>query len=230
MHRERTSRVGTPRVVLGICLIALGVLFTLENFGFRDIWAFWPVLLVVVGLSKLLWPASPSSRRMGVVVLAIGVILLLDENHLGVIELDFWDLFPLIFVLVGISILWRGLAGREAACAPREEAAEVNAVAILGGSRRTSTSDHFRGGDLIAFMGGVEVDLTGASTADGTAVIDAFAFWGGVDIRVPADWTVTMRGVPLLGGYADNTTPPTEPAGRLVVKGFAIMGAVEVKN
>lgn len=229
MSDERKQWAITPRVVLGICLILLGVLFTLENLGFGDIWSYWPVLLIAVGASKLLWPASGSSRSTGFVLLAIGLIFLLDENHLGILDFEFWDLFPLVFVLIGISIVWRGLLGRKAEALP-EDQATINAVAVLGGSRRTTTSEDFRGGDLVAFMGGVELDLRGAKIGPEPAVIDAFAFWGGVDIKVPPDWTITMRGVPLLGGYEDSTEPPEEPQGRLIVKGFAIMGGVEVKN
>ena len=39
------------------------------------------------------------------------------------------------------------------------------------------------------------------------------------------------RVVPLLGGYEDKTRPPKGAAAHtLVVRGFAIMGGIEVKN
>ena len=34
----------------------------------------------------------------------------------------------------------------------------------------------------------------------------------------------------LLGGIEDKTVPPANPAKRLVIEGYAIMGGVEVKN
>ena len=55
----------------------------------------------------------------------------------------------------------------------------------MGGVNRTSNAPDFRGGDMMAFMGGCEIDLRQARIAAGPAVIDAFAFWGGVEIQVP---------------------------------------------
>ena len=55
--------------------------------------------------------------------------------------------------------------------------------------------------------------------------------WGGIEIRVPDDWTVDLRGVPVLAGFVDKTRPPamaTEK--RLVIRGMALMGGVEIKN
>ena len=51
-------------------------------------------------------------------------------------------------------------------------------------------------------MGGCEIDLRHASI-DGEAVIDIFALWGGVELRVPPDWTVVSRVTPILGGVDD---------------------------
>ena len=80
-------------------------------------------------------------------------------------------------------------------------------------------------------MGGCEVDLRQASIMNGPAVIDAFALWGGVEIKVPKDWSVTVKGIPVIGAYEDSTEPPAVDTGQhLVVKGFAIMGGIEVTN
>jgi hypothetical protein len=58
-----------------------------------------------------------------------------------------------------------------------------------------------------------------------------FAMWGGIEIRVPDDWTVVSRVTPVLGGFDDKTRPsPGAGAHRLVIRGFAIMGGIEVKN
>lgn len=230
---SRRSSPITPRLVFGLLLIFLGVVFTLDQLDWVDadaVLRFWPLFLVGVGASKLLWPASGGSRVAGLLLIAVGTWLLLEI--FDVVYFSFWDYWPLILVVIGARIAWRGLVGerREAVA---EGASTVNAVAVLGGVSRTSNSPDFRGGDLIAFMGGAEADLRQARIASGPAVIDAFAFWGGVEIKVPEDWTVILKGLPLLGGYEDNTTPPTaggEPRQELVVKGFAIMGGVEVKN
>ena len=109
--------------------------------------------------------------------------------------------------------------------------ATINAVGVLGGVGRKSAARDFRGGSLTAILGGCEIDLRNASIASGEAVIDAFALWGGVEIRVPRDWLVVSKGLPLLGGFVDSSTPPPAPATKvLVVRGMAVMGGVEIKN
>jgi hypothetical protein len=55
--------------------------------------------------------------------------------------------------------------------------------------------------------------------------------WGGIEIRVPEAWSVSGRVVPILGGFEDKTRPAQgATAHRLVVRGFAIMGGIEIKN
>ena len=234
--RSRRALIFTPTLIFGLLLIFIGVVFTLDQMGWiedvDDILRFWPLIFVAAGVSKLFWPGTSSSRTTGLILVVVGTLLQLEI--LGRIEFSIWDYWPLILVAVGAHIAWRGLGGRRKTVAA-DSASTINAVAVMGGVSRTSNSPDFRGGDLIAFMGGCEIDLRQARIADGPAVIDALAFWGGVEIRVPEDWTVILRGVPLMGGYEDKTRPlPAaelpEPRQELVVKGFAIMGGVEVKN
>ena len=76
-----------------------------------------------------------------------------------------------------------------------------------------------------------EIDLRPARMAGPSAVIDLFVIMGGVDMRVPEDWTVSCEAVPIMGGVEDRTRPPAgEPKGRLILRGFIMMGGVEVKN
>jgi hypothetical protein len=108
--------------------------------------------------------------------------------------------------------------------------AKMSAIAILGAVSRGNNSTAFRGADLMAIMGGCEIDLRQAAI-NGEAVIDVFAMWGGIEIRVPEDWTVVSKIVPLMGGVEDKTRPPQNAtAHRLVLRGFAIMGGVEIRN
>jgi len=229
------GRVFTPRVVLGLALIALGVVFTLDNLGLGDAWSVfwlygWPAALMLAGLSKLLWPASDTGRGFGLVLFSLGVLVLLGRKRLGVLPIRIWDLLPAALVLIGLLVLWRGLFGARGQRGRGGDTREVNTVAVLGGNRRSNGSDDFRGGDLVAIMGGVTLDLSHAAIQDHSAVIDVFAMWGGVEIVVPRGWDVALQGLPLLGSFEDNTAPPDQARGQLVVKGFAIMGGVEVKN
>ena len=79
-------------------------------------------------------------------------------------------------------------------------------------------------------MGGCVIDLRDADMEEGTIELDCFAFWGGIEVQVSKDWEVVMQGTPILGGMDVRTANPTGVKKRIVIKGSAIMGGVEVKN
>jgi len=79
-------------------------------------------------------------------------------------------------------------------------------------------------------MGGVELDLTDATMTQSPAVIEAFAMWGGIEISVPETWEVTGEVVPFMGGFEIKVAPVGAPQRRLIVRGTAIMGGIEVKR
>jgi hypothetical protein len=74
----------------------------------------------------------------------------------------------------------------------------------------------------------VELDLRKANLT-GTAYLDVVAFWGGIEIKVPAGWTVDGRVVTLMGAFENKVdSPPVSGGPHLVLRGHAIMGAVIV--
>ena len=115
------------------------------------------------------------------------------------------------------------------AAAPHDNSA-MTVVAIMSGVTRGNNSPAFRRADVFAFMGGCEIDLRKAAI-NGEAIVDLFCLWGGIEIRVPEDWTVVSQIVPLMGGVDDKTRPPqTASAHRLTLRGMALMGGVEIKK
>lgn len=226
----------TPRMVVGLFVILLGTLLTLDNFDIlevEDFLAWWPTVLIALGLVHLLQPRR--SKVGGTLFLLIGSVLL--AANLGYLPMNVWELWPLIFVFIGISMISGTISRRRrmAAGVPADGAATdsvISALAVMSGVVRSNTSSDFRGGELTAVMGGCEFDLRGATIKRGeTAVLDVFAMWGGIEIYVPRNWHVTVNGFPLLGGFEDKTyQQPDDASGHLIVKGMAVMGGVEVKN
>ena len=104
---------------------------------------------------------------------------------------------------------------------------------FTGGKRRIMTNN-FRGGEVIAVFGGVEVDLRGSQLGTGDAVVDITAAFGGCNIKVPTNWYVEMRGVAAFGGYSNKTIPPRLNPGqriqKLTVTGTAAFGGVVIEN
>jgi len=110
----------------------------------------------------------------------------------------------------------------------------VSVWSILGGREWRSDGTPFRGGNVVATFEGCEVDLTGATIDGPEAVIEATAMFGGVKTIVPYGWRIVTQGSQLFGAYANKTRPPQSmvsgSAPRLLVKGLALFGGVEVTH
>lgn len=219
----------TPQLVFGLLVIAAGVLFTLDNFGVvhaGDYIRLWPTGLIAIGLLKLSQSRRGPGAMAGMLFVLVGVWWLLES--LTVFEIDVRDYWPLLLVFFGSYLVWQGLSVR-ARPSVLEGGSMVSALAILGAVTRGSNVRDFRGADLTAIMGGCELDLRHASL-ESDAVIDVFAMWGGIEIRVPEDWTIDSQIVPLLGGVEEKTRRPPAGGPRVTLRGFAIMSGVEIKN
>jgi len=223
---ERPDLRITPRLVLGLCIMCAGLVLALDNLGLLDagrIFRFWPLVLIAFGISKLLGDHSQRSGALVWIVLG-GAFLFLN---LGL--LSFPRVAALVLLLVGARIAWRALQPR-GALAGADAGGEFDIVQVLGGAKRGAAGSDFKGGQVLVFMGGCEIDLRGASMVKDEAILDLFAFWGGIEIKVPDDWELVSRGIALLGGFVDNTRHVAGAKKRLVLTGMAIMGGVEVKN
>jgi hypothetical protein len=240
-HRRRHGAV-SGRLVVGLCVMAFGLIFTLDSLGMVDAERFvnwWPLVLIAVGLVRILQPAGAPGRGFGWVLALLGGALLLDT-------LDLWDLdwglvFPLVMVAIGGVMVSRAVLGRRAppaaavgggeAGVPGAGASSVSAFALFGTVVRRPTTRSFRGGDLGAVFGACDLDLRGAELAPEGAVLEVFALFGGIDVRVPPGWAIEVTGTPILGAFEDNSGAGGAADGpRLTVQGLAIFGGVEVKS
>jgi predicted membrane protein len=241
---RRGDRGMTSQVLMGVLVIAIGLLFLLDNLDIievRDALAFWPLVFIFAGVAKLLDTTSPNGYLVGLAGIGIGVTMIL--HRLGIIYFSWRAAWPLILIAVGAMVVYRAVTGQRTArfgvaVADGKDAAQegaagpmqtVDVTAILGGFERRVLTQDFRGGEVTAVMGGCALDMREASIT-GEAMIHVFAFWGGVTLKVPPDWTVVLEGTPILGGFEEKTIAPPDSSKRLVVRGYAIMGGVEVRN
>jgi hypothetical protein len=166
-------------------------------------------------------------------LIAVGVLMTLQR--MGYIYFSWNMLWPLVLIALGASVLVKAVTRRGAvdSMAPAGNAGAddsvIDVTAILGGYQRRIAAPRFRGGEITAVMGGCELDLRSAGL-EGEAVINVFALCGGIAIKVPPEWTVVLQGTPVLGGFEEKTTPPPDASKRLIIKGYAIMGGLEVRN
>jgi predicted membrane protein len=231
-ERERNSH----RVVFGALVILVGTLALLDNmrvFNAREVIHFWPMVFVVFGVMKLFQARDPGAFIFGGALIAAGVALTLQ--NLGLLVIRWRDWWPVLLIGGGVLIIVSGAFGRKPGrgIAPVEfqstSESAIDAGALLSGIKMSNATADFRGGKVSAILGGVEIDLRNASI-NGTATLSVFAMMGGIEIKVPNDWAVVSNCVPILGGVDDKSVPPVSAAKKLVLTGYVVMGAIEVRN
>ncbi|WP_030793520.1 DUF1707 SHOCT-like domain-containing protein [Streptomyces sp. NRRL S-920] len=80
-----------------------------------------------------------------------------------------------------------------------------------------------------AMWGGGEIDLREAYFAERDVEIRCFTIMGGLQVIVPQELNVVVKGFGIMGGFDDRATGLGTPGSpRVVVKGFALMGGVGV--
>ena len=259
---ERTSAPFTPRILAGLVLTALGIVFTLDSFGVIDagsIGDYWPLFLIVPGFASLAWPRKNADRFWGVILVVVGTLFLL--RNLGIFRINFHHVWPVILVALGVYLVWRAMeprreppggaddsvgrrahdgvmAGLEASRDLRTPAASsgdrLDEFAMFGGGDRTIRSQAFRGGSVTAILGGFDIDLRDAVMAGDAAAIEVFVMMGGIDLKVPENWTVVIDVTPFMGGASyrrrGQASPGEGPPKVLTVRGFVFMGGVEIKH
>ncbi len=241
-HRQR------HRVVFGLFVIVVGLFALLDNlhlFDARLVQPYWPLIFVAVGALKLRQARSAGGYLIGGALVAVGAALTL--HNLGILQFRVRDWWPVLLILGGTVLITRGLrpgadgdeahrpgmrfGGRDGDARHErfEHGSRIDTSAVLSGSVLKNDTQDFRGGEVNAVMGGVQIDLRQASIRT-EAVLHIFAMWGGIQIRVPEDWSIVVTGTPVLGGIEDKTVPPMNATKRLVVEGVVIMGGVEIRN
>ena len=261
MHRRHFRHNHQPPMFFGFVLVGLGVLFLLDNLNLletRDvIRTFWPTVIIGWGVVRL-FRTRGGERLMGAVAVFVGSLFLgnqLFDWDVSVMAI-FW---PLILIAFGISILsraWGGVTTVQASVSTSapgaagvtdaggaatgdadpdarvDTSSTIKEFAVMAGVERKNISQTFRGGDVTAAMGSVEIDLRECRMAAEDVQVSVSVFLGEIVLRIPRDWTVDSRVAVVMASLEDRSEPPvgTSSPKRLVLTGSAFMGNVEIRN
>lgn len=224
----------TNRILWGLGLIAVGVIFGLNAMGYTDIDLFfdgwWTLFIIVPCLSGLLKGREVTGNLWG---LAIGLTLLATAQGF----LDFQILrklaFPAILVIFGVAILVKAMVGDRAARKfvelHRHDIGDQDYWATFSGQNLSFSGEKFRGAKLTAVFGGIKCDLRGA-LLETDVVVDATAIFGGVTVIVPQGYRVRVVSNSIFGGVSEDV-PHASQEGLITVfvNGNCLFGGVSVK-
>ena len=87
-------------------LVAIGIAGVVQA---RDLWRYWPLLLIFMGLGQEADALRTRRDGGGVFLIAVGVWMLCGSLHL--FGLDYRDAFPLGVMVVGLGLITHALLG-----------------------------------------------------------------------------------------------------------------------
>lgn len=237
MQRDKKSKLLT-----GILIIAFGVLFLIDRInGSIPTWVFsWKMILIMIGLVSLY--KHKFRHFSGYMLILIGAVFLINDFWPNTIHSDL--IFPILIIAFGLLTVGKSLNLFGNKKAPFVDTSlvhntdidsddYVDASALFGGINKTMVSKSFKGANLSAIFGGIELNLT-RSDIQGTVIINTATYFGGTTIIVPSNWNVQSEIVTVFGGVDDNRKIISEinqdKNKTLILKGNCYFGGVEIQN
>ena len=233
------SKLGSGRIIAGLIIIVLGVLFLLgtldlieTNAGEIIAWVA-SIVLLAFGVGILI------ARRFRhaffpIVLIGIGLFILL--GNLGVDARDYW---PIIIILIGAAIILGGWRRRSSSgeidigrSSTTTSEGELNISCTLGEANERIEADDFSGGKVNVTLGNVNLDLRSASVADPPATLDASLTMAGLNLRVPPDWVVRIENSVTMGEAEDKRTrrDADSDGPHLLITGNITMGSLIIDD
>jgi hypothetical protein len=111
-------------ITSGLLLLTIGLIFLAQQWGYGGMHNLWPLILIVLGASRMLFPRDRSiqvgmiaGRRgyrrehplSGMWLILVGGIFLMSQNHI----LGIRESWPLFIVAAGLGIVFSGLINRK---------------------------------------------------------------------------------------------------------------------
>lgn len=217
----------------GIVLIAIGVIVGLNSFGITDIDIFfdgWWTLFIIVPCLIGLVDFEKSDKVGDIIGLLIGVALLLVSRDILEFEFIAKLIFPTIFVIIGISMVFNNTIKAKISEKVREGKKNglESIVATFAEQKVDKSNEKFDGASLDAIFGSVVLDLRKAKLGRETT-IEASAIFGGIQIIVPKDVNVKVKSTPIFGGVSNKITNSEDYKDTIYIEAFSMFGGVDIK-
>ena len=160
----------------------------------------------------------------------MGVALLTAAQGFLDIEVLIKLIVPVILIVIGVNIIFKSFI--QSSITEKIKSVNKNNLegycATFSEQRISMAGVDFKGVNLDAIFGSVNLDLNGAHIGE-DRVIHATAIFGGIEIRVPENVNVKVKSRSVFGGVNNKVTRKQENVPTIYVNGSAIFGGVTIK-
>ena len=221
------------KVLWGIVFIALGIVIGLNALDITSINIFfkgWWTLLIIIPCLIGLFDSKNQSQTGNIIGVVIGVALLLATRGIINFSLVWKMLIPIIFVAIGLSIIFNETIKSKISNKVKEASKNglENITATFAEQKINKDGEEFKGANLDAVFGGVNLDLRKANI-ENEAAIKASSIFGGIEILVPESVNVKVKGTPIFCGVSNKSIYNKENTKTLYIEAFCMFGGVDIK-
>lgn len=228
-------------LIWGLVFVAAGIIFGGNALNIWNIDVFfqgwWTLFLIIPGLVSII--KYGFNWGSGVIVI-VGIILFFDELEIINNRIMWRLVFPLMLMIIGISIISSFFKGGDKKSIDTNEYSKSKSykhdlnqypkyTAILGGGNYKNNTEDLKGIVVEAILGGLEIDLRDAKITE-DVVLELTAILGGIEIFIPDNVRVEIiSGVPILGGFEHKINRNAISGPKVKIKYTVVLGGIEVK-
>lgn len=220
------------KILWGVLLIAVGVIFGLDALDIAEIHIFfdgwWTLFLIIPCGVGLFTETNKTGNLIG---FTLGIFLLLCCRDILAFEVLLKLIVPVIVVIIGLNMVYNGIFANKAnkLLEDMKQSGKDPKVgcATFSGTNMNFDNEVFEGAELSASFGGVKCDLRNAIIANDCA-IHVTATFGGITILVPEHVNVKVNVNCMFGGV-DNKKSYKENAVTIYIDGTCMFGGVDIK-
>ena len=219
-------------IIWGVILVMVGVIYGLNSLNIVDINLFfpgwWTLFIIVPCVIGLVTDGDKTGSIIGVI---IGVLLFLGANDIIDYDLIWKLIFPLIIIVVGLSLIFKDRFNSKITKRIEDIADNKNngVTAVFSGEDVSFNNRVFTGIKLTSIFGGIKCDLRGAKIKK-DVVINAYSFFGGTDILVDDNVKIAVSSTSIFGGV-DNKKKNNDSTSDITiyVNAICIFGGIDIK-
>ena len=218
-------------LIWGILLIIIGIIIGLNSLGVANINLFfdgwWTLFIIVPSLVDII---KKPSKGENYVWLGVGIVLLLCAQEILSFKMVGKLILPAILVGIGLSLLLKDKLGAKV----KEKIKTLNQdgleeyYATFSGQEINPKGEEFKGANLNAVFGGIDLNLTESQIQKDT-LINVTSVFGGVDIKVPSNVNVKVQSTSIFGGVDNKVKKYTENLPTIYIKAFCLFGGADIK-
>lgn len=225
-----------------VLLIALGLFSGLKHSFRGPAW----FILIVVGSAFLVDEAFPGisvrAYILPFVVIVFGLLFILrpwrhrHHRHHHPFQHHWRDRFEPQSVNPESQMVTEEATGTADTSSTNYSAASgadfIDITTAFGGVKKIVFSKNLKGGDIVTFMGGAEIDLRQADFAH-KITIDTTNIFGGTKLLIPSSWDVHSEIVAIFGGVDDKRQingQSLDPDKVIRLEGTCLFGGIEIRS